>query len=113
LDLFVAAEPLRKAEDEGAVDAESRVITVQVARPDLEMRNPHPDPQWLARVVQLSGGRSVQPDKIQEWAGQLPADPVETTVRRTSGNWGDYLFGSAFLVLICAEWIVRRRSQLV
>lgn len=113
LDLFVAAEPLRKTEDEAAADAESRVITVQVARPDLEMRNPHPDPQWLARVVQLSGGRSVQPDRIQEWAGQLPADPVETTVRRTSGNWGDYLFGSAFLALMCAEWIVRRRSQLV
>lgn len=110
LDLTVVAEPATGPAS--GRPAESRVVTVQVERPDLEMLDPRPDPQWLARVAQLSGGRSIQADEIQTWARQLPATPVAHTTSETTGLWGDRLFGTAFVVLLCAEWILRRRSQL-
>jgi uncharacterized membrane protein len=126
LDLTVTAEPapdalnrtapVRKrpigAPGASGQQAQSRVVTVQVERPDMETLDRLPDPQWLAQVAQRTGGRSIGPDQIETWARQLPADLVRTTVRRTSGTWGDAIFGSAFLLLLCAEWILRRRSQL-
>jgi uncharacterized membrane protein/pimeloyl-ACP methyl ester carboxylesterase len=115
LDLTVSAEPMPRADRAGSDSdrqAQSRVVTVQVDRPDIETLNPLPNPQWLAQVAQRSGGRSIRPEQIGAWAAELPADPVRTTVRRTSGTWGDSIFGSAFLLLLCAEWILRRRSQL-
>ncbi len=112
LDLSVTAEPTQQSRSRPECQAQSRVVTVEVERPDLELLDPRTDPQWLARVTQLTGGRCVQPENIAAWAAQLPADPVRKTVSRSSGAWGDGLFGGAFLVLICAEWILRRRSQL-
>ena len=115
LDLTVSAEPTAGADEAGSDSdrqAQSRVVTVQVDRPDIETLNPLPNPQWLAQVAQRSGGRSIRPEQIEAWAAELPADTVRTTVRRTSGTWGDSIFGSAFLLLLCAVWIRRRRSQL-
>jgi len=116
LDLAVAAEPASWAKRAGGGEIESRaysrIVTVQVDQPDVESRDPRCDPQWLARAAQVSGGQVVPPDQIEAWARQLPADPVETTLRRHSGAAGDYLFGLAFLGLLCAEWILRRRGQL-
>ncbi|MFH1748686.1 MAG: glutamine amidotransferase [Planctomycetota bacterium] len=109
LDLLVAAESF----DESAVAlAESRIVSVSVQRPDLELLDPRPDPQWLARVAQLSGGRCIAPDQIQNWARELPAEPVTRTIEESTGLWGDRIFGTAFVVLLCLEWILRRRSQL-
>lgn len=112
LDLNVTAEPEQAAGVASECQAQSRVVTVTVDRPDLELLDPRCDPQWLARVAQLTGGRCVQPENIATWASQLPADPVRKTESHSSGAWGDGLFGGAFLVLICCEWILRRRSQL-
>lgn len=115
LDLAVSAEPARWADMAGGAAesyAYSRVATVQVDHPDLESLGPSCDRQWLARVTQSSSGHIVQTNQIEAWARQLPADPVQRTLRRTSGAWGDSLFGTAFLGLICTEWILRRRSQL-
>jgi uncharacterized membrane protein len=115
LDLAVSADPARLAGDtELAAEssAQSSVVTVQVDRPDVELLNTRCDRQWLARAAQLSGGRVLPLDEIAAWGRQLPADPVRKAVLRTSGAWGDWLFGGAFLVMICAEWILRRRRQL-
>jgi hypothetical protein len=115
LDLLVTAEPLHVS---GPADwapehrPESRVVTVQVDRPDLEALGPRCDRQWLARVAQFSGGSLVAPDELAAWARKLPAEPMQKAVLQTSGAWGDWLFGSAFLALVCTEWILRRRSQL-
>jgi len=108
----VTAEPEHAADAAFERQAQSRAVTVDVERPDLELLDPRCDPQWLTRVAQLTGGRCVQPENIATWASQLPADPVRKTESRSSGAWGDGLFGGAFLALICCEWILRRRSQL-
>jgi uncharacterized membrane protein len=115
LDVSVTAEPPQATSDANAADdqgTQSRVVTVEVERLDLELLSPRYDRQWLARVTQLSGGRLVPPDEIESWASALPAAPVQRTLVQTSGAWGDWLFGGAFVLLICAEWVLRRRSQL-
>lgn len=118
LDLLVRAESLDRPEagvttfGEDEVQELSAVATVQVERPDLEALDPRPDPQWLAQVAQLSGGRCVRLDQIETWAAGLPADPVPATRLRTSGAAGDRILAAVFLALLCAEWILRRRSRL-
>ncbi|MBN2448416.1 MAG: hypothetical protein JXO22_16940 [Phycisphaerae bacterium] len=91
----------------------ARVATIDVAHPDLELRSPRANPQWLAQVAQRTGGRTVAPDQIDQWAAQLPAEQFETTRAVSSGARGDLLLGGLALLLLCAEWILRRWSRLV
>ncbi len=118
LDLTVTAEADLAAP--GASDnanhtqanALSQVTTVQVDPPDLEMLDPRPDPQWLAQVAQMSGGRSIKPDQIAAWAQQLPHESIQRAALETTRLLGDKLLATVFLVLLCAEWILRRKNRL-
>lgn len=119
LDLLVHGVPatgraslLASRDDEDKLDELSAVATVQVERPDLEALDPRPDPQWLAQVAQLTGGRVLSPDQVESWADQLPSAPRQTTRLASSGLVGERLLGGAFLALLCTEWILRRRSRL-
>jgi uncharacterized membrane protein len=112
LDLLVHGVPASRDADESSEEL-SAVATVQVERPDMEALDPRPDPQWLAQVAQLSGGRVVRPEQIESWAGQLPVTPLQTTRIASSGLAGERLLGGVFLALLCTEWILRRRRRLV
>jgi len=108
LDLLVHGVPSGGAwNGEDKPDELSAVATVQVERPDLEALDPRPDPQWLAQVAQLTGGRVLRPDQVESWADQLPRVP-----RPWHPALGERLLGGAFLVLLCTEWVLRRRSRL-
>jgi uncharacterized membrane protein len=113
LDLLVRAAPLAAA-GQGADEMQelSAISTVTVERPDLELLDPRPDPQWLAQMAQLSGGRCVSPDQIEAWAAALPANPAPVTRLASSGAAGDRVLAAMFLALLCTEWILRRRSRL-
>ena len=106
------ASLLASRDDEDKPDELSAVATVQVERPDLEVLDPRPDPQWLAQVAQLTGGRVLRPDQVESWSDQLPSAPRQTTRLASSGLVGERLLGGAFLALLCTEWILRRRSRL-
>ena len=115
LDLFVRAERT----DTAAAGRRSRtpavmtrIATVQVDRPDMETLDARSDPQWLAKAAQLSGGRILQPDEIGPWVRQLPATPIQSTKVHAANLWRHPLLATAFFVLICLEWILRRRSRL-
>ena len=115
LDLFVRAERT----DADAGDRRSRtpavmtrIATVQVERPDMETLDARPDPQWLAKAAQLSGGHVLQPGRISSWVRQLPATPTQLTRVHAANLWRHPLLATAFFVLICLEWILRRRSRL-
>ncbi len=116
LDLHVRAEPLHSAERPPSADKDtedlSAIATVQVERPDLETLDPRPDPQWLAQVAQLTGGRVLRPDEIETWAATLPAQPRQVTRAASSGLLGERTLGAVFLALVCTEWILRRWSRL-
>ena len=115
LDLFVRAERTdtaaggRRAQTPAVM---TRIATVQVERPDMETLDARPDPQWLANAAQLSGGRILQPAQIGPWLRQLLATPTRSTKVHAANLWRHPLLATAFFVLICFEWILRRRSRL-
>jgi uncharacterized membrane protein len=120
LDLLVRATPATVANpsrtpagDADSADELSATATVEIERPDLEALDPRPDPQWLARVAQLTGGRVVRPDRIEAWADSLSLQPVQTTRATSTGFAGERTLGGLFLTLLCVEWILRRRRRLV
>ncbi len=114
LDISVIAEPPAVAEDALQTgDVYTRTITVFVDHADPERRNPRPDPQWLARVAQLTGGHVVTPDQLDAWITGLPAERVAVVQTATTGWRGDHLLGGLCLLLLCTEWVLRRWSQLV
>jgi hypothetical protein len=114
LDLLARAVPPDGARDDADSPGElSATATIQVERPDLEALDPRPDPQWLARVAQLTGGRVIRPAQIESWAGQLPLAPVQTLRIASTGFAGERWLGALFLALLCTEWVLRRRRRQV
>ncbi len=111
LDLIVRAERTATA-DRDLPATISRFTTLTIDRPDLEMLDPNPDPQWLIRTARLSGGQMIEPDDVDAWARQLPAQPVKSTMIETTALWHHPLLATLFFILICAEWILRRYTRL-
>jgi hypothetical protein len=109
MDVLVRAEPLAAADDERAL---SQIVTVHVQRPDVELIDSRPDPQWLALTAQLSGGQIIEPSQVDLWARQLPAEPTKTETIQTTGLWHHPLLATLFFVLLCSEWVLRRQSRL-
>ena len=91
----------------------SATAMIEVERPDLEALDPRPDPAWLARAAQLTGGRVIRPDQIEAWADSLPLQPVQMVRTASTGFAGERVLGALFLALLCIEWILRRRRRLV
>ncbi len=110
LDIHVAARPSGEGDTDPA--AHSRIITVQVDRDDLEQLDTQPSDAFLAQVAQLSGGRTVRVDQIDEWARQLPAEPVKAMVHAKARLWKHPALAAVFFALLCTEWILRRRNRL-
>lgn len=112
MDVLVVAEPIlpeaMKDDDEHIVH--SQVVTVQVDRPDLELLRPRPDPQWLARVAQVSGGRFLKLEDVDSW--QMEADPTSGWTVKTMGLWHHPVLITVFFALLCTEWVLRRLRRL-
>jgi hypothetical protein len=115
-DLIVSAEPPTAPLDEQAGRewlSQSQVVTVQVDRPDAEMLDPRPNPQWLVQVAQQTGGQVVPPDQIEAWAKGLPRKPVQVTRVQQAELWRHPALATIFLGVLCTEWFLRRRNRLV
>jgi uncharacterized membrane protein len=110
LDVMVHAESLTAGDS--AASALSSIATVEIEHSDPETGDTRPDPQWLARVAQQSGGQILEPNEINEWAATLPAEGRIREETRASGLAGDRTLGAIFLALLCTEWVLRKRSRL-
>lgn len=112
MDVLVVAEPVlpeaMKDDDEHIVH--SQVVTVQVDRPDLELLRPGADPQWLARVAQVTGGRFLKVEDVDAW--RIEAEPTSVSRVKTMGLWHHPVLITVFFVLLCTEWVLRRLRRL-
>lgn len=83
---------------------------------DLELDNPATDLSLLRDIAELSGGQSLTPeqllDQIKTWSQKgfpsLEVERVETTT-----TWDNWWFLMAFVLVMTAEWTLRKRSGLV
>lgn len=117
-DVIVTAQPVKiasSAEDDSTPPAQQQVCTIQVDRPDVEMEmlNTTPDLAWLRKMALDSGGQYVPADQIQAWADSLPREPVEIRRVRKIELWRHPTLVAVFLSVLCAEWIIRRKSLLL
>jgi hypothetical protein len=101
-----------------------KTITVKVEpQMDLERRNMNTDPKMMATLAQLGGGFALDGPYADVLAARLPQLHRTITHVEEVGFFGDpkdrstYLFHYAFLalfiMLITAEWIVRKAAGLV
>ena len=89
---------------------QSRTVAIHVVHPDRERHESRPDPEWLRRVTQMTGGRFTAIDEVDEW--ELDDEPVQTVTVTVAGMWHHPLWAMLVFGLFCAEWILRRLSRL-
>lgn len=82
---------------------------MEVGGVDREFVDPRLNAAWLRRVAASTGGRYVRPpevSKIAEWLRE--AHPQQGAPERRD-LWHEPLAFAAIIVLLCGEWILRRR----
>src|SRR5258706_5945686 len=87
----------------------------EVVLPSRENSDPAPDPDLLARIAQASGGASCELSKLGSLASRFKGDKegrdsISSEVKDAWDHWGTL---AAALALLCAEWILRKRWELI
>ncbi len=90
-------------------------IEFEVILPSRESQNPAPDPETLAALSTLTGGRAVDFKGLSELLAEFPGgeerrEPISSRLQDAWDHWGTMLLA---LVLLSAEWILRKRMELV
>jgi uncharacterized membrane protein len=114
-DVTVLAEPEAKLGDKAAeakLPTLSQVTTIEVARPDMELADVEPRPQWLTQLARSTGGHCLKPDQVAQLADELPDQPVEVFQASTVDLWRHPALAGVFFFLLCSEWILRRVLRL-
>lgn len=99
-----------------ALDGERAAQTeFEVILPSRENADPTPDPALLAALSRLTGGVSLPLARVGELADEFPGDeerrePVSSELHDAWDRWGTLLLA---LGLLSAEWVLRKRLELV
>ncbi len=87
----------------------------EVVLPSRENSEPAPDPELLARLAQASGGAACELSKLDSLASRFRGDKenrdaISSEMKDAWDHWGTLALA---LLLLCAEWILRKRWELV
>ena len=87
----------------------------EVVLPSRENADPSPAPEVLREIATLSGGRSFELNAIAELAAELPGneerrEPISSELEDAWDHWGTLLLA---LALLSAEWVLRKRLELI
>ena len=98
-------------------EAGTRVVGAEfeVVLPSRESANPAPDPEALAEIASLSGGRAVHVVELSALRAEFPGgeerrEPISSQLLDAWDNWGTLLLA---LGLLGAEWVLRKRYELI
>ena len=87
----------------------------EVVLPSRENADPSPDPALLSSVSSLSGGRALELARVADLAAEFPGneerrEPISSELDDAWDNWATLLLA---LGLLSAEWILRKRWELI
>jgi len=87
----------------------------EVRLPSRENADPSPDPATLASLASLTNGRAVPLSEISALLAEFPGDeearePISSQLEDIWDHWGTLLLA---LLLLSAEWILRKRHELI
>ncbi len=88
----------------------SSSVTVPVTHPDMELANSRTDIRNLERIAQSTGGRILTPAELEQW--RKGRETVTVKQAAVTGIWHHPAWISLILMLLCAEWILRRLWRL-
>jgi len=88
---------------------------IEIVLPSRENADPSPDPQTLASIASLSGGRTVPLREIASLAAEFPGDeerrePISSQLKDAWDNWWTLI---AALLILSVEWVLRKRYELI
>ena len=107
---------LVRTDAEGQHERAARVTEFIVRGSDLELEDSTTNPAALAQIARLSGGLYAALDDtsgVERLVASIPSARTVTRQKVTAEMWNSPLLFLVFLGLVTAEWIVRRRNQLV
>ena len=87
----------------------------EVVLPSQENSEPEPDPVMMRLVASASGGRAVELGNLSDLKQEFPGDeerrqPISSELEDAWDNWTSLLL---LLALLAAEWIMRKRLELI
>ena len=99
--------------EDGGQSRSRTEFTVEL--PSRETADPTPDPELLAAAAALAGGRSVPLAELHELLEDFPGgeelrQPISARIHDAWDRWATLL---ACIALLAAEWILRKRLELV
>jgi hypothetical protein len=88
---------------------------LEVLLPSRENADPSPDPELMAALAQVSGGRAVSLAQLASLADEFPGgeERREPISSRLEDAWDNWLSLLTVLALLTAEWVLRKRFELV
>lgn len=98
-----------------AAGAGSAGTEFEVELPSRENADPTPDPKLLSSIATLSGGRAVPLARLASLSAEFPGGeerrlPISSEMDDAWDHWGTLLLA---LGLLSAEWILRKRLELI
>ncbi|HEX6790519.1 MAG TPA: hypothetical protein VF247_04335 [Candidatus Krumholzibacteria bacterium] len=92
---------------------QSKPIELHVSQTSVEFRNTTQDRAALERIARRTGGAYLTPDSLDALAGRIDVSPrkvpvVSESVVRASVSWF-----VAVLLLLSAEWLLRKRAGMI
>ncbi|HUR27321.1 MAG TPA: hypothetical protein VM509_03990 [Planctomycetota bacterium] len=87
----------------------------EVSLPSLENQDPSPDPGLLRELAAITGGKAVELSGLRDLLAQFPGgeerrEPISSRLDDVWDRWGTLWIA---LGLLAAEWILRKRWELV
>ena len=96
-----------------ALNPASRPTTSQPAEPNMtEPDAIRPRPELLKQLAQTTGGRCVPLRELPKLIDQLEQNPVREQWADTISYWDCWPTLALLVVLLCTEWLLRRRHHL-
>ena len=97
----------------GELPANVQPLALVAQQPDREFLNLSADPAALRRLVLKTGGQVLTPVHVTRLAGLVPDRSLETVFRQSQQIWNKPIALLLIVVLLTAEWILRKRAGLI
>jgi hypothetical protein len=88
-------------------------VGCEVQRPTLEFERPYLDEGFLKRLAEVSGGEYLKVEELNRLPEMIRAEDRFLTVQREKEIWDTPLLLGIVAVILSAEWILRRRRELM
>jgi hypothetical protein len=88
-------------------------VLIRVEPPNLEARRPEADHETLERIAAITGGRVVNPDELNEAFALIQDRNIRIPDDITEPLWDSRLVFILFVLMITAEWVLRKAFGLM